>query len=192
LRLAVTDVFLETFGARWSNHCNHTTWKKFGLLKGLMAATEAIGNPNLLSAFVDNAGVWDFYDGLATLFKLETHNSPTRKEAYGGQMTKLGGVLRDVIENGLGAKPIGNIELTVVGEIDRRRYPEFEGKTWPESLLLRETFRAIADYGNPMGVPMLLARAKSHPDFSGKPFALGGTIGITTHEAALKRQSTQG
>jgi phosphoribosylformylglycinamidine synthase len=188
----VTDVFLETFGARWSDHCNHTTWKKFGLLKRLMAATEAISNPNLLSAFVDNAGVWDFYDGLAILFKLETHNSPTKKEAYGGQMTKLGGVLRDVIENGLGAKPIGNIELTVVGETERRRYPELEDKTWPESLLLRETFRAIADYGNPMGVPMLLARSKSHPDFSGKPFALGGTVGITTHAAAQKGSPRKG
>ncbi len=188
----VTDVFLETFAARWSDHCNHTTWKALGLLKILMAATEAIGNPNLLSAFVDNAGVWDFYDGLAILFKLETHNSPTMKEAYGGQLTKLGGVLRDIIENGLGAKPIGNIELTVAGEIERRRYPELEGKTWPASLLLRETFSAIADYGNPMGVPMLFPRAKSHPDYSGKPFALGGSVGITTRAAAKKGSPRKG
>jgi phosphoribosylformylglycinamidine synthase len=189
---SVTDVLLETFAARWSDHCFHTTWKALGLFKILKEATAKIGNPNLLSAFVDNAGVWDFYDGLAILFKLETHNSPTKSEAYGGQLTKLGGVLRDIIENGLGAKPIGNIELTVVGEIERKRYPELEGNTWSESLIARETVRAIADYGNPMGVPMTLARSKSHPDFSGKPFALGGSIGITTRAAAKKGEPRGG
>lgn len=88
---SVSDVYLETFAAFWSDHCFHTLWKALGLFEMLKAATAKIGNPNLLSAFVDNAGVWDFYDGLALLFKLETHNSPTQSEPFGGQMTKLGG-----------------------------------------------------------------------------------------------------
>ncbi|MFZ2984764.1 MAG: AIR synthase-related protein, partial [Candidatus Moraniibacteriota bacterium] len=183
--LAVSDVYLETFAAFWSEHCFHTLWKALGLFKMLKAATARIGNPNLLSAFVDNAGVWDFYDGLALLFKLETHNSPTQSEPFGGQMTKLGGVIRDILENGLGAKSIGNLELTVIGELVRKRYSELQG-AMSASVMARETVRAIASYGNPMGIPMLLARMMSHPDFSGKPFALGGTVGITTRAAAEK------
>ncbi len=184
----VTDVFLETFAAFWSEHCFHTIWKSLGLLKRLMSVTEEIGrvNPNLLSAFEDNAGVWDFYGGLAILFKLETHNSPTQKEPFGGQLTKVGGVLRDIFENGLGAKPIGLSELTVVGEFESRKYPELEGNTLPAATIARETVRAIGGYGNPMGVPMLLARMLSHADFGGKVFALGGAFGITTREAAKK------
>ena len=182
----VTDVFLETFAGAWSEHCFHDLWKSLKLFKLLQKAVEKIGNPNLISAFVDNAGVWDFYDGLCILFKLETHNSPTQKEPFGGQMTKLGGVLRDIFENGLGAKPIGNLEMTVVGEFERLRYPEFAGKTLPASTIAQETVQAIAGYGNPMGIPMNLARMMSHPNFSGKPFALGGAVGITTKEAAEK------
>lgn len=182
----VTDVFLETFASSWSEHCFHDLWKSLGLFKILKEATEKIGNPNLLSAFVDNAGVWNFYDGLAILFKLETHCSPTKSEPYGGQLTKIGGVIRDIIENGLGAKPIGNLELTVIGELVRKLYPKLVGKTWPENLIGRETIRAIADYGNPMGIPMMLAKMMSHHEFSGKPFALGGTFGITIKEAAKK------
>lgn len=187
----VSDVYLETFAAFWSDHCFHTLWKALGLFEMLKAATTKIGNPNLLSAFVDNAGVWDFYDGLAILFKLETHNSPTQSEPYGGQMTKLGGVIRDILENGLGAKPIGNLELTVIGELIRKRYQQLEG-AMSASVMARETVRAVASYGNPMGIPMLLARMSSHPDYSGKPFALGGTIGITTHAAAKKGQPRRG
>ena len=181
----VSDVYLETFAAFWSEHCFHTLWKALGLFQMLKDATAKIGNPNLLSAFVDNAGVWDFYDGLALLFKLETHNSPTQSEPFGGQMTKLGGVIRDILENGLGAKPIGNVELTVIGERVRKRYPKLEG-AMSASVMARETVRAIAGYGNPMGIPMDLVRMMSHPDYSGKPFALGGTVGITTHAAAKK------
>jgi phosphoribosylformylglycinamidine synthase len=183
---SVTDVLLETFAGSWSGHCFHDLWKSLELFKLLKGATEKIGNPNLISAFVDNAGVWDFYDGLCILFKLETHNSPTQKEPYGGQMTKLGGVLRDIFENGLGAKPIGNIEMTVIGELERLRHPEFTGKTLTAALIGRETVRAIADYGNPMGIPMMLARMMSHPNYSGKPFALGGSVGVTIREAATK------
>lgn len=57
----VTDVELETFGAFWSDHCYHILWKSLGLLKTMQEATARINNPNLVSAFVDNAGVWDSF-----------------------------------------------------------------------------------------------------------------------------------
>jgi phosphoribosylformylglycinamidine synthase len=183
---AFTDVTPEVFGARWSDHCEHLTWKILKLFPILKGATKRINNPNLVSAFVDNAGGWMFYDGLVIVFKLETHNSPTQNEPYGGQETKLGGVLRDILEYALGAKPIGNIEMTVVGEFEGKRYPHLVEHTLSPQIIAKETIRAISDYGNRMGVSMLRSRMSSHPDFGGKPFALGGSVGITTLEASQK------
>lgn len=182
----ITDVFLETFGARWSDHCNHKKWKALGLFKILKDATERIKNSNLVSAFVDNAGVWKFFEKLVIALKLETHCSPTQMEAYGGQLTKLGGVIRDILFCGLGFRAIFNIELTVVGEFIRKLFPQLEGLTLSARTIARETIRAIADYGNPMGIPMGLARMLSHPSYSGKVFALGGTVGIGRKEYALQ------
>ena len=188
----VSDVFLETFGAKWSDHCAHTTWETFKLLQKLKSTTERIANPNALSVFVDNAGAWYFYEGTVLVFKLETHCSPSQSEPYAGQMTKPGGVLRDIFANGLGAKPIWLIEMTVVGEFLLKRYPDLAGQTLSAQTIAQETIRAIRDYGNPMGVPMALARMMSHPNFGGKVFALGGAVGITTMEAAKKGRPNVG
>jgi len=189
---AVTDVFLETFGARWSDHCVHKKWQALGLFKILKDATRKIKNSNLVSAFVDNAGGWKFFGRLVAVLKLETHCSPTQMEPYGGQLTKLGGVIRDILYFALGALPIGNLELTVVGEFVRRRYRWLKGRTLTAKTIASETIRAIADYGNPMGIPMLLARMFSHPAFGGKTFALGGTVGITTKVASQKGRGLPG
>lgn len=188
----VTDVWLETFAARWSDHCNHVKWKSLGLFKILKDATERIKNSNLVSAFIDNAGGWKFFGGLVAVFKLETHCSPSQQEPYGGQMTKSGGVIRDILEFGLGALPIGNLEMTVVGEFALRCYRWLKGCALGARVIARETIRAIADYGNPMGIPMMLARMFSHPAFGGKVFALGGTVGITTEGAAKKGRALPG
>lgn len=182
----VNDVFIETFGAKWSDHCNHITWKSLGLFIILKAATDAIKNSNLVSAFIDNAGGWKLWEGLVAVFKLETHNSPTATWPYGGQLTKLGGVIRDILAFGLGAVCIGSLELTAVGEFLRVRYPQLDKFTLSAGTIGRETIRAIRDYGNQMGIPMLLARMLSHPCFAGKPFALGGCLGITTRKASKK------
>jgi len=182
----VSDVFLDIFSSRWSDHCCHTTWASLGLLDKLKRATEIINNPNLVSAYYDNAGGWAFYEDLVLCISIETHNSPTGKEPYGGQITKLLGNLRDIFEFALGAKPIGSLELTVIGEITRKKFPEIADFTLDAAVIARETVRAIADAGDPMGVPMMLAWMDSHPGYSGKPFALGGNVGITSREFAQK------
>jgi len=188
----VNDSFLETFACRWSDHCSHKKWSALKVYSYLRRATEKIQNPNLVSAFVDNAGGWRFFENLVAVIKHESHNSPSQKEPYGGQLTKLGGVLRDIFGFGLGAKPIGNFELTVVGEFAQRMFPFLKGNALSPQIIAQETIRAIADYGNPMGVPMLLARMQSHPNFGGKVFALGGSVGITTIERAQKGKPLPG
>jgi phosphoribosylformylglycinamidine synthase len=190
--LVVTDVLLETFAAKWSDHCAHTKWKALGLFDILRSATKRIRNTNLVSAFDDNAGGWKFFAGLVAAFKLETHNSPSQQEPYGGQLTKFGGVIRDIFGFGKGALPIGNMEMTVVGEFDPKKFPGIEGRTLSAKTIASETIRAVKDYGNPMGIAMLLARMLSHPNFGGKTFALGGTIGITTKAAAKKGRPRAG
>jgi phosphoribosylformylglycinamidine synthase len=173
---AVTDVLLEALDARWSDHCLHTTWRSLGsLLSRLVDAARDTENPNIVSMFHDNAGVWDFYGEHALAVKAETHNGPSAVSAYFGQLTKLGGVLRDILGTGLGADPVGCFEYTATGLPDMPA--PIAGRPAPRQIAL-DTIRAIKEYGNTFGVPMMSSRMAFHPSYRAKPFALGGSIGL--------------
>jgi phosphoribosylformylglycinamidine synthase len=187
---SVTDVLLEALDARWSDHCSHTTWRSHGNLLGrLVEASRATQNPNVVSMFHDNAGVWDFYDGWSLVIKAETHNGPSAISAYFGQLTKLGGVLRDILGTGLGADPVGCYEYTATG------LPEgpspIAGKPSPKQIAV-ETIRAIKEYGNTFGVPMMRSRMSFHPAYRAKPFALGGSIGVVPTAQARRGRPQPG
>ena len=187
---SVTDVLLEALDARWSDHCAHTTWKSLGgLLDLLVAASRDTANPNIVSMFHDNAGVWDFYDGYALAIKAETHNGPSAISAYFGQLTKLGGVLRDILGTGLGADPIGCFEYTATGLTDAE--PPIVGRPGAQQIA-HDTIQAIKEYGNTFGVPMMWSRMAFHPGYRAKPFALGGSIGILPSSAAQRGQPEPG
>ncbi|MCK4961225.1 MAG: phosphoribosylformylglycinamidine synthase subunit PurS, partial [Anaerolineales bacterium] len=123
-----TDVELETLAQTWSEHCVHKTFKgRFtldnkvvdNLLKStVMKATRELNRPWCLSVFVDNAGVIDFDGRWALCFKVETHNHPSAVEPYGGAATGIGGVIRDPLGTGLGAKPIANTDVFCFGPPD--------------------------------------------------------------------------
>jgi phosphoribosylformylglycinamidine synthase len=181
---SVTDVLLEALDARWSDHCLHTTWRSLGGLLGrLVEAAEATANPNIVSMFADNAGVWDFYGGWSLAIKAETHNGPSAVSAYFGQLTKLGGVLRDILGTGLGADPIGCFEYTATGPAGSPA--PIAGRPSPAQIA-RDTIRAIKEYGNTFGVPMMWSRMGFHPGYAAKPFALGGSIGLIPTDAARR------
>src|SRR3954469_20833306 len=112
--------------------------------------------------FEDNAGVWEFYDGWAIAVKGETHSGPSAVSAYFGQLTKLGGVLRDILGTGLGADPIGVFEYTATGPISAEA--PISGRPAPRQIAL-ETIRAIKEYGNTFGVPMMASRMAFHPRY---------------------------
>lgn len=178
----ISDVLLEALDARWSDHCAHTTWKQYGnLLKKLKKASKATNNPNIVSMFDDNAGVWDFYNGQSISIKAETHNGPTAIAAYFGQLTKLGGVLRDILGTGLGSDPIGSFEYTATGIPGEPAVAP--GRPSPRQIA-NETVRAISEYGNTFGVPMMFSRMAFHDNYKAKPFALGGAIGVMPTEFA--------
>ncbi len=121
-----TDIELETLAQTWSEHCSHKTLKgqidfegrryRNLLKETIFAATQEIrqklgADDWCVSVFEDNAGVVTFNDQFHVCFKVETHNHPSAIEPYGGANTGLGGVIRDPLGTGLGAKPICNTDV---------------------------------------------------------------------------------
>ncbi len=111
-----TDVELETVAQTWSEHCMHKTFKGIIdytgehidnlLANTVMKATSDLNKSWCVSVFKDNAGIIEFDEDYNICFKVETHNHPSAIEPYGGANTGIGGVIRDTLGTGLGAKPI--------------------------------------------------------------------------------------
>jgi phosphoribosylformylglycinamidine synthase II len=191
-----TDAELETLGQTWSEHCVHKTFKaRFdfegnsidNLLKStIMRATKELSPPWCLSVFKDNAGVIDFDGDWAVCFKVETHNHPSAIEPYGGAATGVGGVVRDVMGTGLGAKPIANTDVFCFGP------PDFDFNRLPPGVLHpRRVFKGVragvADYGNRMGIPTINGAILFDERYTANPLVFCGTVGIMP-----KQMSQQG
>lgn len=185
-----TDAEIEILVQSWSDHCYHTTWKSLGLLKQLSQATAAINHPLVVSAFKDNAGGMEFYDGWVVTIKGETHNFPTAIAPFGGISTKHGGVIRDTLGFGKGAYPIGG--TTIMGTEDPRLADaDVPAGALHPRLIVSESIRGTAYYVNPMGIPMLHPIYRIHPGYA-KCFALGHSIGLIPLEYALKETPQPG
>jgi phosphoribosylformylglycinamidine synthase II len=188
-----TDVELETLAQTWSEHCKHKTFKariKFNgqvidnLLKStIMKVTADLAKPWCLSTFKDNSGVIDFDGRHALCFKVETHNHPSAIEPYGGASTGLGGVIRDPLGTGLGAKPIANTDVFCFAP------PDFPQEKLPPGVLhprriLKGVRAGVADYGNRMGIPTLNGAILFDERYLANPVVMCGTIGLMPKEAA--------
>jgi phosphoribosylformylglycinamidine synthase II len=179
-----TDAELEILVQSWSDHCYHTTWKSLGLLKRLAAATARIQHPLVASAFKDNAGGMEFYDGFVVTLKGETHNFPSSIAPFGGVATKHGGVIRDTLGFGKGAYPIGG--TTLMGTMDPRLGEgEVPAGALHPQFILSESIRATSAYVNPMGIPMMHAVYRAHGGYA-KCLALGHSIGLIPAKYARK------
>ncbi len=170
------DAEIEMIAAYWGDHCQHTTWKSLGLLQVLQQATRRINHSLVISAYEDNSGVMKLYGGWAICGKGETHISPTLVDPYGGIMTKHGGVIRDPIGTGLGAKPI--LGTTIMATQDPRMAwgKVYKGTLHP-LITVRESIRGTKDYTNPMGIRMGWSQYLIHKR-NVKSFALGHSVGI--------------
>jgi phosphoribosylformylglycinamidine synthase II len=182
-----TDVELETLAQTWSEHCVHKTFKskiKLGqltinnLLKStIVRVTEELKKPWCLSVFRDNSGVIDFDGHYAICFKVETHNHPSALEPYGGAATGIGGVIRDPLGTGLGAKPIMNTDVFCFGP------PVFPYERLSKGILHpRRIFRGVragvADYANRLGIPTLNGAILFDERYVGNPLVFCGTVGL--------------
>jgi phosphoribosylformylglycinamidine synthase subunit PurSL len=182
-----TDVELETFAQTWSEHCKHKTLTgpiRFegktidNLLKTtIKAATETIAHPFCLSVFHDNAGVVRFDDRYGLAIKVETHNHPSAIEPFGGAGTGLGGVIRDILGTGRGAKPVANLDVFCVGPPDMPEERVPKGALHPLRTL-RGVVAGVRDYGNPMGIPTVAGAVVFDERYAGNPLVYCGTVGL--------------
>lgn len=189
-----TDAELEIIAARWSEHCGHKTFNAKVVVDGVEkeplftriknAAKEHFGE-KVVSAFDDNSGVMRFYDGQAIAGKVETHNSPSAIEPYGGAMTGSGGVFRDIMGTGQGAKTIISTDMFCFAppDIDESKLPE--GTLHPD-YLQRRIVQGVRDYGNRMGIPTANGSIHYHEDFRAKPTVIVGAYGIMPESRAEK------
>jgi phosphoribosylformylglycinamidine synthase len=197
-----TDVELETLAQTWSEHCVHKTlrglirFRRAGrgdetidnLLKSTIArATKELARPWCVSVFVDNSGVIEFEGDWCVCFKVETHNHPSALEPYGGAATGIGGVIRDPLGTGLGAKPILNTDIFCFAPPD---YPV--GKLPPGVLhprrIMRGVVSGVRDYGNRMGIPTANGALYFDERYLGNPLVYCGNLGLIPRDKVFKHQ----
>jgi phosphoribosylformylglycinamidine synthase len=196
LRRSPTDVEMETLAQTWSEHCKHKTLTspivyregtrsiRFEnlLRETVFEATKRLKKPWCLSVFKDNAGLVAFDPSWALAFKVETHNHPCAVEPYGGSETGVGGVIRDVLGAGLGAKPILNTDTFCVGSTTD---PGGPGRLAP-ARTLREMVAGVRDYGNRMGIPTASGGLYFDAGYRANPLVFCGTLGLMPRSAVSK------
>ncbi len=191
-----TDIELETVAQTWSEHCSHKTLKgriryrdddgertfENMLKETIFAATQTIrqrlGSDDwCVSVFQDNAGVVKFTDEYHACFKVETHNHPSAIEPYGGANTGLGGVIRDPLGTGLGAKPICNTDVFCFAPPDTPYDALPPGVLHPKSVA-RGVVSGVRDYGNRMGIPTVNGAVFFDERYLGNPLVYCGTMAL--------------
>ncbi|MFH0965216.1 MAG: phosphoribosylformylglycinamidine synthase subunit PurL [Planctomycetota bacterium] len=194
-----TDVELETLAQTWSEHCVHKTLKgrincDGEVIDNLLASTIArvtreLARPWCLSVFKDNAGVIAFDDEHAVCFKVETHNHPSAIEPYGGAGTGTGGVIRDILGTGLGAKPILSTDVFCFGPPDLPKEKLPKGTLHPKRVM-KGVVAGVRDYGNRMGIPTANGAVYFDERFVGNPLVYCGNIGILPRDKCEKGART--
>lgn len=191
-----TDAELETIAQTWSEHCSHKTLTgriryrdengeqtfQNMLKETIFAATETVrrqlGRDDwCVSVFRDNAGVVKFDDQYHVVFKVETHNHPSALEPYGGANTGIGGVIRDPLGTGLGARPVCNTDVFCFAPPDTPAHELPPGVLHPKRVM-KGVVSGVRDYGNRMGIPTVNGAIYFDPRYLGNPLVYCGTVGL--------------
>lgn len=190
-----TDVELETLAQTWSEHCVHKTFRGIleyegqiidNLLKEtVMKVTRELDKAWCISVFEDNAGIIEFDDTYNLCFKVETHNHPSAIEPYGGAGTGIGGVIRDPLGTGLGAKPVLNTDVFCFGPPDMAHEEVPRGALHPKRVF-KGVVAGVRDYGNRMGIPTANGAVLFDERYLGNPLVYCGTVGILPRECSTK------
>ncbi len=191
-----TDVELETIAQTWSEHCKHKIFNatieykdeygntetiqslyKSCIQKSTQEIRERLGeNDWCLSVFKDNAGIIRFNNDYNVAFKVETHNSPSALDPYGGALTGIVGVNRDSFGVGMGARNVANIDVFCFGPRDYQ-------KQLPSRLLhptrIYEGVRLGVEHGgNQSGIPTVNGSIVFDECYVGKPLVFCGTASV--------------
>ncbi len=198
-----SDVELETLAQTWSEHCVHKTLKSSvdmlvgdvevrfeNLLKDtIFKATKELDKTWCISVFDDNAGVVEFDDESAICFKVETHNHPSALDPYGGAATGIGGVIRDPMGTGMGARPIANTDIFCFGPPDKKLDEIPKGVLHPRRIM-KGVVGGVRDYGNRMGIPTVNGAIYFDDRYIANPIVYCGNIGIMDKDKCFKHQQT--
>jgi phosphoribosylformylglycinamidine synthase len=157
-------VEIGIFSAMWSEHCSYKSSKKY--LNGF--PTKA---PWVIQGPGENAGVIDIGDGMAAVFKMESHNHPSFIEPFQGAATGVGGILRDIFT--MGARVVANLNALrfgkVVGDDDIAKYQRH---------LVRGVVDGIGSYGNCMGVPTIGGEVSFDESYNGNILVNAFSLGL--------------
>ena len=196
-----TDIELETIAQTWSEHCSHKTLAgrihyvetqdgdtvreiqfdnmlKETVFAATMQIRENLGDDDwCVSVFKDNAGIVTFDDKQDVCIKVETHNHPSAIEPYGGANTGLGGVIRDPMGTGLGARPVCNTDVFCFAR------PDFPAEDLPPGVLhpkavMEGVVAGVRDYGNRMGIPTVNGAVYFDDRYLGNPLVYCGNVAM--------------
>jgi len=157
---------LGIFSVMWSEHCSYKSSKKY--LKRL--PTEA---PHVLQGPGENAGVVDLGDGLAAVFKIESHNHPSYIEPKQGAATGVGGILRDIFT--MGARPIANLDSLRFGPLEDPKH----------QFLLHGVVDGVGGYGNSVGVATVGGETYFHECYRGNILVNAFNVGIIASDGVF-------
>ena len=163
------------------------TKKINNLLKStIMKVTKELKKPWCVSVFHDNSGIIRFDENNNICFKVETHNHPSALEPYGGAGTGIGGVIRDPLGTGLGAKPIINTDVFCFGPPDYPYSKLPRGVLHPKRIM-KGVVAGVRDYGNRMGIPTSNGAVLFDENFIGNPLVFCGNVGIMPKDKSFKK-----
>src|SRR4051794_9447197 len=158
---------LGIFSVMWSEHCSYKSSRVH--LKTLPTTGKRV-----LQGPGENAGAVDIGDGLAAVFKIESHNHPSFIEPYQGAATGVGGIIRDIFT--MGARPIALLNSLRFGSL--------------ADPLVRRTFAGvvagIAGYGNSIGIPTVGGEVAFDESYAGNPLVNVFCLGIARHDEIIK------
>ena len=166
-----TSVELGMFGAMWSEHCGYKNSRP------LLSMFPSAG-PRVVQGPGENAGAVDIGDGMAVVFKIESHNHPSAVEPYQGAATGVGGIVRDIFT--MGARPIALLDSLRFGPLDepRNRY------------LFHGVVDGIGGYGNCLGIPTVAGDVYFDAAYNGNPIVNAMCVGVVNHDAIMRSRAS--
>ncbi len=162
---------LGIFSVMWSEHCSYKSSKVW--LKTLPTTGDCV-----IHGPGENAGVVHIGDGLAAIFKMESHNHPSFIEPYQGAATGVGGILRDVFT--MGARPVANLNALRFGDPEHPKTRR----------LLAGVVAGIGGYGNCVGVPTVGGEVNFDPGYNGNILVNAMTVGIAQTDRIFTSQAS--
>ncbi len=158
---------LGLFSVMWSEHCSYKSSR-------VHLKTLPTRGARVLQGPGENAGAVDIGDGLAAVFKIESHNHPSFIEPYQGAATGVGGIIRDIFT--MGARPIALLDSLRFGPLDDAR----------SRRVLKGVVAGIGGYGNSIGIPTIGGEVMFDETYAGNPLVNVFCLGIARHDAIVK------